>query len=157
MKDPLIETKPVLDLSEFETKTKSGIGVDCAIIDPRTGEETATVFTMLGMDSDEYLTFKDAEEKEAQVQLMDAMVKSSGASQNKKAAEKKELKSEEEKLIEKIIVLTKGWKNVMWEGVIVDFTPEMARTIYTKNAIVRNQLRRFIEDRRNFFQVAQPN
>lgn len=157
MKDPLAIEKPVLDLSEFETKTKSGVGVDCAIVDPRTGEETATVFTMLGMDSDEYLTFKDAEEKEAQAQLMDAMVKSSGATQNKKTALQKELKSEEDKLIDKIVVLTKGWKNVRWEGKELEFSTEHAKMVYTKNAIVRNQLRRFIEDRRNFFQIAQPS
>jgi len=157
MKDPLETKVQALDLSEFETKTKSGVGVECPIVDPRTGEETAAVFIMLGMDSDEYLEFKDADEKEAQAQLMDAMVKSSGATQNKKSAALKEAKSEEEKLIEKIVVLTKGWRNIRWEGVDLEFTPANARMVYTGNAIVRNQLRRFIEDRRNFFRVAQPS
>lgn len=146
------DTPVSLDLFDFSTREKSSIGVDFAIPDPRSGLPSATVFTLLGMDSDEYLKFKDAEDKEA---AEVAFAAAAAMSKGEKYVIPKDKKSDLDKLIDKLVALTKGWRNVMWNGIELPFNVENARKVYTENSIVRGAVRRFIEDRSNFFQNAQ--
>ena len=49
--------------------------------------------------------------------------------------------------------LTKGWKEARWNGEELEFTPENVRMVFSKNAVIRLQLRRDIEDRERFFMM----
>ena len=139
-----------LDLGSFETRTVSNAGVDYAIINPRTGEPSATVFTLLGKDSDEYLEYRDAVDREMQSKLILAV-----ANTAKNATEAKaDTASDLDMIIDELVVLTKGWRNVRWNGEELTFSKENARKIYRENAIVRAQVKRFTEDRSNFFPPA---
>lgn len=154
-RDPLtgakVDTPKILDLGDFETRTVSNVGAECVIIDPRTGEESATVITVLGMEADEYLEYKDADEKAIQEQFL---LVAAQASNKKRAFSTPKIASDDEKLIDRLVLLTKSWKNVWWKGVELTCTPENARRVYTDNVMVRTQVKRFIEDRTNFFPPA---
>lgn len=139
-----------LDLGSFETRTVSNAGIDYAIINPKTGEPSATVFKLLGKDSDEYLQYRDAVDREMQGKLIQAV-----ANNAKNGAEPKvDAPSDLDLIIDELVVLTKGWTNVRWNGADLPFSKENARMIYRENAIVRAQVKRITEDRSNFFPPA---
>ena len=148
------DTPVSLDLFDFSTRERASVGVDFAIPDPRTGIPSATVFTLLGLDSDEYLAFKEAEDKEAAELAFNA---AATVQRGEKFVMPANTKSDTDKIIERLVALTKGWKNVRWNGEDLPFTRENARKVYSENAIVRSAVRRFIEDRTHFFQNAQTN
>lgn len=138
------------DMGEFDSVTKSNEGVWIPILHPITGEETTTRFCMLGYDSDEYIAWRDAQSKKSQRFFIQEMAKG-----KTKSKEQEDLELDDD--IGLLCVLTKDWEEAYWNGEKLSFTPENLKMILTRNTVVRNQLRRDVDDRERFFMVTSSN
>jgi hypothetical protein len=142
--------KEVFDLGAFDSVTRSNEGIWIPILHPITGEETSTEFCMLGPDSAEYTAWQDEQAKKTQEYMIREMA---NARLKKKRSATEQAQLDLETDIDLLCRLTKGWKEARWNGEELEFTPENVRMVFSKNAVIRLQLRRDIEDRERFFMM----
>lgn len=114
------------------TKSSHEDGADMPVLNPYTGKETGVTIKLLGVDSSQYQY-----EMKRQRNKMVAILGDKG-----EVSPEDEVKSE----IEQLACVTIGW-----EGVDdVEFSQEACIKLYTESPPVRNQVERFISNRKNF-------
>lgn len=114
------------------TKSDHEEGAEMPVLNPQTGEDTGVKIKLLGVDSSTY-QYEYKRQYNKAVSLM---------------ADKKSLspESEVEAEIEQLAAVTIGWSGVD----DVEFSREACIKLYTESPPVRNQVNRFINNRKNF-------
>jgi hypothetical protein len=98
---------------------------------------------VFGPDSHEAAKIANETEKAAWKQLAAAAGKKGGKQDGEDG-------ESVDKLVDKAIRMTKGWKNIQWAGKEFEFNDTNARQLYTKGPYIRDQVLRFYQDRSNF-------
>lgn len=107
------------------------------ILHPMTGEETTMRIKLMNPDSAAY-------------KAVDSRIKNAGI-QSVSRRSKLTVQEIEESGLQLLVGVTTGWENVVFDGVPLDFSPVNARTLYQDFPFIREQVDKFISDRRNFF------
>ncbi len=133
-----------MDLSRFDTASGSEEGrwLEPVGLD---GKKIGLRIKVLGPDSKEYGRLKD----ELQKDMVRAMTDAATGVQSKVSLDDTEFD------VRRCAKLTVAWEavdddSVTWEGKPFDCTYDNAVVMYSKVAAVREQVKRFIESRRNF-------
>lgn len=135
-----------MDLSLMNTADSSEEGAWLDILDFDWETPVGCSVLVLGPDSKDAARISDEEEKFNQKRLAEAFAGS--AKKAKGVAEVDE--DGVEKAIRKAVKLTKGWKDVEWDGKPFPFTPANAAMLYSKIPHIRTQVLNFYRDRANF-------
>lgn len=123
-----------MDLKLLDTKTAANEGRWCLIYHPITNEPLDIQIKLAGADSDVY---KKAINKQIEKRL-------------KKSAVNRTLEQEEKEEIEILTACTLDWKNVEYEGRVLECNPENIKFIYSQFIWLREQVDNFINDRKNY-------
>ena len=123
-----------MDLKLLDTKTAANEGRWCTIYHPITNEPLDIQIKLAGADSDIY---KRAINKQVEKKL-------------KKNTLDTNLEQEEDEEIEILVACTLDWKNVEYEGCVLECSPENIKFIYSQFIWLREQVDNFINNRANF-------
>lgn len=136
-----------VDLSSLDTSRGAEQGFTVALTSPGTGEPLDIEIDVMGADSDQY---KDRS-RDIQRRRQKAMEK----------ARKLTFASPEEveaDVVELLVAVTTGWRNVEEGGKAVPFSGNAARELYRKYDWIREQVDAAINDRANFLpKAAKPS
>ena len=122
-----------MDISELCTAGAHNEGAEITIIHPVTREKTDLKITLLGIDSK---AWRKAQ-KDMQRKVLAAL------------ANKSEI-DEDEIEVEALAAVTTEWTGLVKDGQPVKFTKAACKALYKDAPAVRDQVDRFIGDRRNF-------
>jgi hypothetical protein len=136
-----------MDLSRFDTASGSEDGrwIEPVGLD---GKKIGLRIKVLGPDSRKYATLKDEVNKSMYKAIADATT----------GINSKEAATDTEREARLYAKLTEAWESdepVTWDGKPFPCTEENAFTMYMKAAAIREQVKRFIESRRNFTKPEQ--
>ena len=131
----LTTANSMMDLSEIRKQAQDEAWV--TILHPVSGVETSMRIRLLSPDSERY--------RQIDNRIRNATTKS--------MTKRGGLSAEElsESGLQLLIQATVGWENVIFDGQPIQFSPENVRTVYTDFPFIREQVDRFLGDRRNFF------
>lgn len=131
----LTTANSMMDLSEIRKQAQDEAWV--TILHPVSGAETSMRIRLLSPDSERY--------RQIDNRIRNATTKS--------MTKRGGLSAEElsESGLQLLIQATVGWENVIFDGQPIQFSPENVRTVYTDFPFIREQVDRFLGDRRNFF------
>ena len=131
----LTTANSMMDLSEIRKQAQVEAWV--TILHPVSGVETSMRIRLLSPDSERY--------RQIDNRIRNATTKS--------MTKRGGLSAEElsESGLQLLIQATVGWENVIFDGQPIQFSPENVRTVYTDFPFIREQVDRFLGDRRNFF------
>lgn len=132
-----------MNLSFFDSVTRSREGVWFAVKDPRTGNSTDIEFKLAGPDSQ---TYRDAERD---------MLKRRAARLRLDGDVTLGLTDEEK--IELIAPCVLDWRNVEENGQALNYGPTAVRNVLTRYPIILRQIDAFIGDARHFLQEVSEN
>ena len=107
------------------------------IMHPVTGVETSMRIRLLSPDSERYRAI-DYSIRNAATQTL--------ARRGRFSAE-----GMEESNMRLLVQATVGWEGVIFDGQEIEFTPANVKMVYTDFPFIREQVDRFLGDRRNFF------
>lgn len=119
-----------MELAKLCTADAHEQGAAVDIAHPVTGEKTDVKITIRGVDS--------------------ASFRKITRDHRKKLAEKGSEERLEELSCDMLASLTIGWSGITQDGEPVPFTTDAARTLYMKSPGIREQVDKFVVDRRNF-------
>lgn len=125
-----------MDLKSLLTVPEHDAGAELQIVHPVTSEPTPVHIMLAGVDS---RAFRNAVR-----------------SRNRKRAEAmardkpEDAETEESRDIEVLVQVTLGWRGLEQDGLPLPFTPENVGRLYRDSPGIRNQVERFIYNRRNF-------
>lgn len=131
----LTTANSMMDLSEIRKQAQDEAWV--TILHPVSGEETSMRIRLLSPDSERYRQIDNRIRNVA----TKSMTKRGGLSAEELS----------ESGLQLLIQATVGWENVIFDGQPIQFSPENVRTVYTDFPFIREQVDRFLGDRRNFF------
>lgn len=131
----LTTANSMMDLSEIRKQAQDEAWV--TILHPVSGEETSMRIRLLSPDSERYRQIDNRIRNAA----TKSMTKRGGLSAEELS----------ESGLQLLIQATVGWENVIFDGQPIQFSPENVRTVYTDFPFIREQVDRFLGDRRNFF------
>lgn len=131
----LTTANSMMDLSEIQKQAQDEAWV--TILHPVFGEETSMRIRLLSPDSERYRQIDNRIRNAA----TKSMTKRGGLSAEELS----------ESGLQLLIQATVGWENVIFDGQPIQFSPENVRTVYTDFPFIREQVDRFLGDRRNFF------
>lgn len=131
----LTTANSMMDLSEIQKQAQDEAWV--TILHPVSGEETSMRIRLLSPDSERYRQIDNRIRNAA----TKSMTKRGGLSAEELS----------ESGLQLLIQATVGWENVIFDGQPIQFSPENVRTVYTDFPFIREQVDRFLGDRRNFF------
>jgi hypothetical protein len=133
-----------MDLSLFNTADQSNDGCWLDIKDFDGVTPIGCSILVLGPDSQEAACIRDEEERLASKRLAEAF----GNKKTSKDDLDKELNTEKD--IRKAVKLIKGWKDVSWKGVSLEFNPTNVRMVCEKVSLVRYQVLNFHNNSASF-------
>lgn len=133
------------DLKQFGTE-RANRGVDMQVKHPKTGavmidektKEPVTI-TLLGQDCGDY---KARAHEIANKRIV--------ISQNKGVKLRVDAAEIERESLDLLVLLTKDWKHLDWDGKELDCTPENVEMVYKELPWLREQVDEFVGDRGNF-------
>lgn len=111
-------------------------GAELNVVHPATSEPTSIYLRLAGVDS---RIFRTAVRER---QRLRSETLSKGASED---ADLEEVRD-----VDILVSATLGWRGIMNDGEEMPFSSDAVRTLYLKSPGVRNQVERFIYNRRNF-------
>lgn len=125
-----------MEFNDLLTKAAHEDGAEVSILNPSTGEDTGFKIRVLGVDS---TAFQKAQRK-IRMQAIKALT------------DKKEITIEDEiaSEIDHLVSITIGWSGIEHEGKSKPFSVDACRQLYTDSPGLRQQVDRFVSDRRNF-------
>lgn len=125
-----------MELNELLTKESHDEGAEVQIYNPANGEDTDVYITVMGVDSQEWQKAMKRQRNRTIAKL----------------ADKKELTEEDEitEEIEQLVAVTKGWRGIAKNGKVHKFSPEACKKLYTESPGLRQQVERFVTNRKNF-------
>jgi hypothetical protein len=129
-----------MDLKLFDSTELANKGFDVKIVDPRTGDETEVVVTILGQDSDSY----KAAQKKIQVKSLAIALKPGS---NKEA---RIVEASDENAIALLVASTIGWKGLADGGKPYEFNKANAENVYRNFPVIREQVEAAQRERANF-------
>ena len=122
-----------MEVGKLYTVEASEQGAEIQLRDPRTRKALDVFIRVKGIDSADFRKCRKARQQ-AELEAM---------------AEKRELDTEALDL-QMLVDLTIGWRGLLDEGKEYEFSPERCRKLYEQSPAIRDQVDRFIADRRNF-------
>ena len=131
----LTTANSMMDLSEIRKQAQDEAWV--TILHPVSGAETSMRIRLLSPDSERYRQI----DNRIRYATTKSMTKRGGLSAEELS----------ESGLQLLIQATVGWENVIFDGQPIQFSPENVRTVYTDFPFIREQVDRFLGDRRNFF------
>jgi len=133
-----------MDLSLMNTADSRDAGSWMPVLDFDWETPIGCSILVLGPDSKEAVGIMDEEEKYNQRRLAESFAgnKASKASLDNEVSV--------DKAIRKAVKLTKGWKDVEWDGKEFPYTEANAVLLYTKIPHIRTQVLNYYRDRANF-------
>ena len=140
-----------MDLALMNTADSSEEGAWLEILDFDWETPIGCSLLVLGPDSREALKINDEEEKFNQKRLAESFAGS------KKSKDSADNEVGADKAIRKALALTKGWKDVEWDGKPFPFNTENALILFTKIPHIRVQVLNFYRDRANFMKPEYAN
>lgn len=126
-----------MDLGSVDTIASSNEGATLVLLHPKTGEETDIQIVLYGPDSDVVRRLK----REQSERTLEAL---------RKPGSKPKLEELDRAASVFLAGATKGWANVERDGKPYPFTFENAVDLYQSFPWIREQVDRFIGDRRHF-------
>lgn len=132
-----MEVKNTLDLAAIDTSKASEDGFVLQLAHPD-GTLLAAKIRLQGVDSDAFQRAYRAQQR----RHMDRINRS-----GKFRATPEQLEAEK---IEILAAVTLGWEGIALNGVPFEFNAENARTLYTRYALIREQVDQAVNDRGNF-------
>lgn len=125
-----------MDFDSLLTTDAHDEGAEVNILNPITGEETDVFIKVLGIDSIEFQRASRRQRNKMYSRLS-----------SKKALDEADDIAEE---IEQLAAITVGWRGITKAGKPVKFSAGKCVELYTKSPGLRQQVDRFVGDRRNF-------
>lgn len=135
------------DLSYLNTVDKSEEGVWMPVLD-LDGNPLDTEILLLGPDSMEATKIANEVQKDVYKRIAES------AGKGAKNVQEEDLVGEQ---IDQAVRITKGWKNLQWDGPELPFNHANAVMLYTQSPIIREQALRFYRDRSNFTKSGSKN
>lgn len=109
------------------------------ICHPISGEETTMRIKVMNPDSAAY-------------KAVDTRIKNMGfKTAQRKGGKNLSVEDLDETQLQLLIGVTTGWENVIFDGQPIEFSADNVRMVYKEFPFIREQVDRFISDRRNFF------
>lgn len=136
-----METQHVNGVAAFDAAALEPDVDQCEIeiFNPIGRKPTGIFITVLSKDSD---TYRDLQKKQS-----NARFKQFGKRTTSTSLTAEEL---EEESLQLLVACTRGWKNMMYKGNVLDCTPENVRMVYEKVSAIREQVDDAVHDRSNF-------
>lgn len=131
--------KSVIDLCSF-TSDKANIPSDVVIVHPVTQEPTDIVISVVGSDSTAAQECVDRQQARRIRQMR--------TSENPTEFDPNEIR---EDTMELLVACTTGWKNVVFRGKELEFTPENVRLVYESVPAIREQISKATGSRARFY------
>lgn len=125
------------------TSDLAGRPVPVTIKHPVTGADTNVVISVVGLDSPAAQACLDSQQARRFNALADNPEQAKVNVFDPEAARAD--------LVELLVACTVEWKNLEWQGDALEFNPGNAAFIYQKVPAIREQLNRFVGNRKNFF------
>lgn len=128
-----------MDLKKFDSVTNADKGVDL-ILEASSDKNEGAAITLYGFDS------ARCKEKERDIQRRN--------SERRGALSPKEV---EDQMYERIVNATKGWRGIMQDGKVLEFSDKNAESVYRQYPEIKERVTAFIYSRANFFTTASGN
>jgi hypothetical protein len=130
-----------LDLFNY-TSDKANEPVDIVLKNPVTNEDTDVVFQIVGLDSTAAQACMDRQQAKRFTEM---------SKDGEFAAPAFNAEENRQQLVELLATCTVGWKNLVWQGEELPYTPANALMVISKVPAIRELLNKSTGSRKLFF------